>query len=73
LREHRASFADGNDLQRPAKIGPPSVKFDGKVLLSDMDRSNSYRIPGEGQGGAAGFVKGGADVRGSRNANAARC
>jgi uncharacterized protein len=45
------------------KIGPLSAKFSGKVLLSDMDPPNGYRISGEGQGGAAGFAKGGADVR----------
>jgi len=45
------------------KIGPMSAKFSGKVLLSDLDPPNGYRISGEGQGGAAGFAKGGADVR----------
>jgi carbon monoxide dehydrogenase subunit G len=45
------------------KVGPLSAKFSGKVLLSDMDPPNGYRISGEGQGGAAGFAKGGADVR----------
>ena len=45
------------------KIGPMSAKFGGKVLLSEMDPPNGYRISGEGQGGAAGFAKGGADVR----------
>jgi carbon monoxide dehydrogenase subunit G len=44
------------------KIGPMSAKFGGKVLLSEMDPPNGYRISGEGQGGAAGFAKGGADV-----------
>ena len=45
------------------KIGPMSAKFGGKVLLSEMDPPNGYRISGEGQGGAAGFANGGADVR----------
>jgi uncharacterized protein len=45
------------------KIGPLSAKFGGKVMLSDMDPPNGYRISGEGQGGAAGFAKGGAHVR----------
>lgn len=44
------------------KIGPVSAKFAGKVTLSDIDAPNGYRISGEGQGGAAGFGKGGAVV-----------
>ncbi len=44
------------------KIGPMSAKFSGKVLLSDLDPPKGYRISGEGQGGAAGFAKGGANV-----------
>ena len=46
-----------------SKIGPVSAKFSGKVTLSDLDPPNGYKISGEGQGGAAGFAKGGADVR----------
>jgi hypothetical protein len=46
-----------------AKVGPVSAKFGGKVTLSDLDPPNGYRISGEGQGGAAGFAKGGANVR----------
>lgn len=46
-----------------AKVGPVRAKFKGAVTLSDMDPPNAYRISGEGQGGAAGFAKGGADVR----------
>lgn len=45
------------------KIGPISAKFAGKVQLLDLDPPNSYRIEGEGQGGVAGFAKGGAVVR----------
>ena len=45
------------------KIGPISARFNGKVHLTDLDPPNSYRISGEGQGGVAGFAKGGADVR----------
>jgi carbon monoxide dehydrogenase subunit G len=44
------------------KLGPVSATFKGKVLLSDIDAPNSYRISGEGEGGVAGFAKGGADV-----------
>ncbi len=46
-----------------ARVGPVKVGFSGKVTLSDLDPPNGYRISGEGQGGAAGFAKGGAEVR----------
>jgi len=44
------------------KIGPVSANFSGKVTLSDIDPPNGYKISGEGQGGVAGFAKGGAVV-----------
>ena len=37
--------------------------FSGKVKLIDIDPPNGYRIVGEGNGGVAGFAKGGATVR----------
>jgi carbon monoxide dehydrogenase subunit G len=45
------------------KIGPIAARFTGKVQLLDLDPPNSYRIDGEGQGGVAGFAKGGAVVK----------
>jgi hypothetical protein len=39
------------------------ARFAGKVTLSDLDPPHGYTISGEGQGGAAGFAKGGAEVR----------
>ena len=45
------------------KIGPISARFSGAVHLTDLDPPNSYSIGGEGQGGVAGFAKGGAKVR----------
>lgn len=45
------------------KIGPISARFSGKVQLLDLDPPNGYRIEGEGQGGVAGFAKGGAVVK----------
>jgi|SRR5690242_17475151 len=45
------------------KIGPVKAGFKGKVTLSDLDPPSGYTITGEGQGGAAGFAKGGAKVR----------
>jgi uncharacterized protein len=44
------------------KVGPISARFSGKVQLTDIDPPNGYRISGEGQGGVAGFAKGGANV-----------
>jgi len=44
------------------KIGPMSARFNGTVTLADIDPPNSYTISGEGQGGVAGFAKGGAKV-----------
>ena len=46
-----------------AAVGPVKAKFRGKVTLSDLDPPNGYTISGEGQGGPAGFGKGGAKVR----------
>jgi carbon monoxide dehydrogenase subunit G len=45
------------------KIGPIAARFAGKVNLLDLDPPNGYRIEGEGQGGVAGFAKGGATVQ----------
>lgn len=45
------------------KVGPVKAKFGGKVTLSDLDPPNGYKITGEGNGGVAGFAKGGAAIR----------
>lgn len=45
-----------------AKVGPVSAKFTGKVTFSDINPPESYTISGEGQGGVAGFAKGGSEV-----------
>jgi uncharacterized protein len=44
------------------RLGPIAARFAGKVRLSDLDPPNGYTISGEGQGGVAGFAKGGARV-----------
>src|SRR6201997_4633391 len=44
------------------RIGPISARFAGNVHLADIDPPNGYTISGEGQGGVAGFAKGGANV-----------
>lgn len=49
--------------QVTAKVGPVKAKFSGEVELTDIDAPNGYRISGEGKGGAAGFAKGGANVK----------
>jgi carbon monoxide dehydrogenase subunit G len=46
-----------------ARVGPVSAKFKGKLTLSDIRPPQSYSLAFEGQGGAAGFAKGGAQVR----------
>jgi carbon monoxide dehydrogenase subunit G len=45
-----------------ASVGPVRATFGGKVTLSDLEPPQSYTISGEGNGGVAGFAKGGAKV-----------
>jgi len=45
------------------ELGPLKTRFRGKVKLEDQDPPNGYRISGEGDGGIAGFAKGGAFVK----------
>jgi len=49
-------------VQMTARVGPVSAKFKGKLTLSNLRPPESYSIAFEGQGGVAGFAKGGADV-----------
>jgi hypothetical protein len=44
------------------RIGPVSARFAGKLTLHDIDAPNGYRLRFEGQGGAAGFANGEANV-----------
>ena len=44
------------------KIGPVKARFKGKVHLTDHDPPPGYKRSGEGDGGIAGFAKGGAVV-----------
>src|SRR5690606_5576256 len=44
------------------KIGPISAKFGGALSFENIKAPESYRIVFSGQGGAAGFAKGHADV-----------
>ena len=56
------SVEDGFTAKVVIKIGPIKAKFSGAVKISDIDAPASYRLSGEGNGGIAGFAKGGADV-----------
>jgi carbon monoxide dehydrogenase subunit G len=44
------------------KLGPMAAKFTGKVQLTNINAPIFYNIGGEGNGGAMGSAKGGADV-----------
>ncbi|MDF2096808.1 SRPBCC family protein [Aquibaculum arenosum] len=54
---------DAFDAKVRAKVGPVSARFAGSVILTDINPPESYTISGEGKGGAAGFAKGGANVK----------
>jgi uncharacterized protein len=45
-----------------AAVGPVKARFKGRMELSDVEAPNRYTINFEGQGGAAGFGKGSAQV-----------
>ena len=44
------------------KIGPVKAKFGGNVTLDPSNAPGGFSLTGEGNGGIAGFAKGGADV-----------
>lgn len=46
-----------------AAIGPVRARFTGKLALSEINAPTGYKLSFEGQGGAAGFSKGTAEVR----------
>jgi carbon monoxide dehydrogenase subunit G len=53
---------DAFEAKLALKIGPMAAKFGAKVKLENINAPVSYTIAGEGNGGAMGFAKGGADV-----------
>ena len=57
------SVEEGYDATVVQKVGPVKATFKGHVTLSDLVQDESLKISGEGKGGAAGFAKGGAEVR----------
>ncbi len=60
----RLEATSRQDMEATAavRIGPIAARFNGHVHLSDIDEPNGYTISGAGQGGVAGFAKGGAKV-----------
>jgi hypothetical protein len=54
---------DGFEAVVVQKVGPVKATFKGKVTLSDIVAGEGLTLTGQGQGGAAGFAKGGAKVR----------
>lgn len=62
-QEMSGSAVDGFEATVVQKVGPVKATFKGAVTLSDMVEGESLTLSGEGKGGAAGFAKGGADVR----------
>ncbi|MFW2587001.1 CoxG family protein [Sagittula sp. SSi028] len=61
--EMTGDAASGFDAVVTQKVGPVKATFKGRVEMTDMTAPASLRLSGEGKGGAAGFAKGGADVR----------
>ena len=67
------SIARVNDneyqVQMTARVGPVSAKFRGRLSIFDVNAPDSYSLAFEGQGGAAGFAKGAAQVKLSPEGN----
>ncbi|MCR9109249.1 carbon monoxide dehydrogenase subunit G [Marivita sp. XM-24bin2] len=61
--EMSGNAEDGFEATVVQKVGPVKATFKGTVTLSDMVPGQSLTLSGEGKGGAAGFAKGGADVK----------
>ena len=59
-------------VQMTARVGPVSAKFRGRLSLFDIKPPDSYSLAFEGQGGAAGFAKGAAQVRLSPEGNSTK-
>lgn len=62
-QEMSGSPQDGFEATVVQKVGPVKATFKGAVTFDNMVQHESMTISGEGKGGAAGFAKGGADVR----------
>ena len=44
------------------KVGPVKARFNGRVTLDPSHAPDAFSLSGQGDGGVAGFAKGGADV-----------
>ncbi|WP_425039264.1 CoxG family protein [Primorskyibacter sp. S187A] len=62
-QEMEGTAQDGFHATVVQKVGPVKATFKGAVTLSEMNEPESLTLSGEGKGGAAGFAKGGANVR----------
>ena len=62
-QEMTGSADEGFEATVVQKVGPVKATFKGAVQMTDVVEPTSMTISGEGKGGAAGFAKGGADVR----------
>jgi len=61
-RSLEATSDGGYRATAAVRIGPIATNFSGEVRLLDLVPPVSYKIEGSGQGGAAGFARGGAAV-----------
>ncbi len=61
--EMTGSPEEGFEAVVVQKVGPVKATFRGVVRLEDVIEAESYRLVGEGKGGAAGFAKGEARVQ----------
>ena len=62
-KEVTGSVEEGFEATVVQKVGPVKATFKGEVTISDLVPNTSLKIDGSGKGGAAGFAKGGAEVR----------
>ncbi len=62
-KELSGSAEEGFQATVVQKVGPVKATFKGDVSLTEMVEPESLTITGAGKGGAAGFAKGGANVR----------
>ena len=62
-KEVTGNAEDGFEATVVQKVGPVKATFKGNVVLSNLVEGESLTLTGEGKGGAAGFAKGGADVK----------
>lgn len=58
----KGSVEDGFEATVVQKVGPVKATFKGTVQLSELTAPHSLRISGKGEGGVAGFARGGANV-----------